>query len=471
VSFRARGAGVDRGAEGVTCVVEAGLGGAHRDAEGVGDLGQAEPEEVVEDERCAMVGRDPAQAAVELVAVGEELTAVGQGTVVVRQEAKVGRVTAMSPRLVVAGIDQESAQPGVEPLSVTQRRQVSPGAEERILDRILGAAPIPEDEDGGREQPLGSRGSERRERIGVPVGGCANQVVIGHRVVSRPATLKPVAVHRMASRPPKRFTRGSIGAMSDTLRRVDRLWPDPAPDLELDEAMIGFRPGDPPPDRPLVAINMVTSIDGRAQLEGTAEGLGSRADRRLMRLYRAAFDAVGSGAGTLRATGIWLRVGDDLADRRVSDGRSPNPLGVVLAGSGPIPTDARWFDGDEDRLLVVGRDSPVTEAPDGTELLVSPDPVPEPSWVLGELAARGVRSFLLEGGPSVNASFLRAGLIDEVYWTIGAHLLGTDALRMVAPIPGGSPFAQEPRRGRLTSVLRHEDELYLRYRFDAVGLG
>ena len=52
--------------------------------------------------------------------------------------------------------------------------------------------------------------------------------------------------------------------------------------------------------RPLVAINMVTSIDGRAQLAGTAEGLGSRADRRLMRHYRAAFDAVGSGAGTLR---------------------------------------------------------------------------------------------------------------------------------------------------------------------------
>src|SRR5688500_10579068 len=124
--------------------------------------------------------------------------------------------------------------------------------------------------------------------------------------------------------------------MNDASHRVDRLWPDHALDLELDEAMADFSLPDAPPGRPLVAINMVTSIDGRAQLDGTAEGLGSRADRRLMRLYRAAFDAVGSGAGTLRATGIWLRVGDDLSARRVGEGRSPNPIGVVLAGKDPV---------------------------------------------------------------------------------------------------------------------------------------
>jgi riboflavin biosynthesis pyrimidine reductase len=255
--------------------------------------------------------------------------------------------------------------------------------------------------------------------------------------------------------------------MNDASHRVDCLWPDHAPDLELDEAMADFSLPDAPPRRPVVAINMVTSIDGRAQLDGTAEGLGSRADRRLMRLYRAAFDAVGSGAGTLRATGIWLRVGDDLSERRESQGRAPNPTGVLIAGSDPIPTDAGWFDGDEPRILVVGRDSPVTEAPPGTQLLRAPDERPSPRWVLEQLAQRGIGSLLLEGGPNLNAAFLEQELIDEVYWTIGAHLLGTDALPMIAPIAGGSPFAGEPRRGRLVSVMRHDDELFLRYRFGA----
>ena len=251
--------------------------------------------------------------------------------------------------------------------------------------------------------------------------------------------------------------------------RVDRLWPEPASDITLDEAMSSFQLPAPPSDRPLVAINMVTSIDGRAQLAGSAEGLGSRADRRLLRLYRAAFDAVGSGAGTLRTAGAWLRVGDDLAARRAGEGRSPNPVGVVVAGSEPVPTDAQWFAGDESRILVVGATNPLTEVPAGTHLLRAPDDRPHPQWVLDRLAERGIRSLLLEGGPHLNAAFLSADLIDEVYWSVGAHLLGTDALPMIAPIDGGSPFASEPRRVRLVSVLRHGDELFLRYRLLGAG--
>jgi riboflavin biosynthesis pyrimidine reductase len=256
--------------------------------------------------------------------------------------------------------------------------------------------------------------------------------------------------------------------MSEGPFPVDRLWPDPALGLTLDDAMGGFAP-EPVDGRPVVAINMVTTVDGRAQLKGTAEGLGSRADRRLMRLYRAAFDAVGSGAGTLRATGIWLRVGDDLAARRLANGRAPNPIGVVLAGRDPIPAEGSWTEGDERRILVVGRDNPIRVAPPGTELLRAPEERPTAAWVLERLAERGVRSFLLEGGPTANTAFLAEGLLDEVYWTIGANLLGTDALPMIAPVSGGSPYADEPLRGHLVSALRHENELFLRYRFDPIA--
>lgn len=242
---------------------------------------------------------------------------------------------------------------------------------------------------------------------------------------------------------------------------VDRLWPQPAFELTLDEAMAGFE-APHAAGRPAVAVNMVTSIDGRAQLAGTAEGLGSRADRLLMRMYRAAFDVVLSGAGTLRASGIWLKVGDELAARRATEGRTPNPIGVVVAGSSPVPMEAGWFDGDEPRILIVGSDNPLESAPVGTELLRAPDPRPRPGWVLERLAERGVASVLLEGGPHLNASFVAERLLDELYWTIGPHLLGSDALPMVAPFTGADA---EPWRARLVSVMRHEDELMLRYRF------
>jgi riboflavin biosynthesis pyrimidine reductase len=137
---------------------------------------------------------------------------------------------------------------------------------------------------------------------------------------------------------------------------------------------------------------------------------------------------------------------------------------VVIAGTGPVPTDRRWFShADQQRILIVGG-GPAMGEPAGTELLVAPSDTPEPGWILDRLAERGIDSFLLEGGPTTNAAFLAADAIDELYWTIGARLLGTDALPMIAPIPN-SPWADAPREGRLVSIHRSGDELFLRYRF------
>ena len=251
--------------------------------------------------------------------------------------------------------------------------------------------------------------------------------------------------------------------------RVDRLWPDPSADLALDDAFADLALPAAPPGRPLVGVNMVTSIDGRAQLGSRAEGLGGRADRRLLQLYRVAYDAVASGAGTLRADDFYSHLPADLATRRAAAGRPPQPTAVVIAGVGPVPTDRRWFShADQRRILIVGG-GPAMGEPPGTELLVAPTDQPEPGWVLERLAERGIQSLLLEGGPTTNAAFLAADCIDELYWTIGARLLGTDALPMIAPIPGGSPWAEAPREGRLVSIHRSGDELFVRYRFGHIG--
>ena len=252
--------------------------------------------------------------------------------------------------------------------------------------------------------------------------------------------------------------------------RVDRLWPDPAADLDLDEAFGDLRLPPAPEGRPLVGVNMVTSIDGRAQLAGRAEGLSGRADRRLMQLYRAAYDAVGSGVGTLRADDFYSHLPADLAERRMAAGRSAQPVAVVIGGAGAVPTDRRWFGhADQARILILGADAPRPDLPPGTELLIAPTPAPQPGWVLGRLAERGFGSILMEGGPTTNATLLSADAIDELYWTIGARLLATDALPMIAPIPGGSPWAEHPREGRLVSIHRSGDELFVRYRFGGIG--
>jgi riboflavin biosynthesis pyrimidine reductase len=246
---------------------------------------------------------------------------------------------------------------------------------------------------------------------------------------------------------------------------VDRLWPGPATELDLDAAYADLSVPEPPPGRPWIGLNMVTSLDGRAQRDGTADDIGDRADRRLMRLLRVAFDAVAIGIGTLRAVDGWTDLPAELADVRVRRGRPPQPLGVLIAGTGPIPTDRRWFGTDQPRLVVVGAEGP-REVP-GAEVLVAPTPHPEPDWVAGALRERGIGSVLLEGGPTVNARFHAAGLIDELSWTVGPWLLGGEGLPMLAP----EPPAQVPRPASLVSVHRHRDELFLRYRLGSESSG
>jgi riboflavin biosynthesis pyrimidine reductase len=257
--------------------------------------------------------------------------------------------------------------------------------------------------------------------------------------------------------------------------RVDRLWPDPAPDLDLDAAFADLELPPAPEGRPLVATNMVTTVDGRAQVGGKADALSSRPDRRLMRLYRTAFDAVGSGAGTLRADDFYSRVPDDLAARRAEAGRPPQPTAFLIAGRRPVPTDRRWFTfAEQPRIVVVGTASPHAPTDDGpadqplpVETWVAPTELPEVPWLLERLTAAGVESILLEGGPTTNAAFLAADALDEVYWTVDASLVASDALSMIAPIPDGSPWAASPRAGRLMSVHRSDGKLFLRYRFEA----
>jgi riboflavin biosynthesis pyrimidine reductase len=250
--------------------------------------------------------------------------------------------------------------------------------------------------------------------------------------------------------------------------RVDRLWPDPRPMLSLDDAFAAIVLPDPPAGRPLVGVNMVTSVDGRAQLGGRAEGLGSRADRRLMRLYRAGYDVVASGAGTLRADDFYSWLPDDLAARREAAGLPPQPLALLIAGSGHLPSDRRFFaHSGQERVVAVGAASPHAAALPlpGVETWVAPTAAPEPAWLLQLLAARGVRSLLLEGGPTINAAFLAAGAFDELYWTIGPRLVASDSLPMLASLPG----AHLPREGQLVSAHRSGDELFLRYRFGGIG--
>lgn len=147
--------------------------------------------------------------------------------------------------------------------------------------------------------------------------------------------------------------------------------------------------------RPWVTYKVAMTLDGRAAAaDGSSQWISSEASRRDAHQLRARVQAIVVGTGTALADNPALTVRD------VGSVRAP--LRVVV-GRSPLPADARVLDASAPTLVVAQHD---------------------PHAVLDALWQREVVHVLLEGGPTMAAAWLRAGVVDEVVAYLAPMLLG-----------------------------------------------
>ena len=134
---------------------------------------------------------------------------------------------------------------------------------------------------------------------------------------------------------------------------MQRLHPDPDP-ISVDQQLDSYRPWEEPGEnRPLVAVNFATTVDGRATIGGVSGPIGSSTDTAMLVGLRGRFDAVMIGAGTMRAE----RYGRIAASRRAQErreeiGLDPDPLMVIVSGRLDLPWDAPLFTDGGGRVLI-----------------------------------------------------------------------------------------------------------------------
>ena len=75
------------------------------------------------------------------------------------------RASSTTPEEVETGVDGQAMQPGIEPVRVAETRQVAPGADECLLDRVARELRVPKDEASGRVQPREGRVDESGEGV------------------------------------------------------------------------------------------------------------------------------------------------------------------------------------------------------------------------------------------------------------------------------------------------------------------
>src|SRR4051794_30153325 len=109
-----------------------------------------------------------------------------------------------------------------------------------------------------------------------------------------------------------------------------RLLPDPGP-TTVSEQLESYRPWEEArEERPLVAMNFVATVDGRATIEGRSGPIGSDTDTAMLAGLRTRFDAVMIGAGTMRAE----RYGPMGPLMLLASGQLYPPWGPPLLGEG-----------------------------------------------------------------------------------------------------------------------------------------
>jgi riboflavin biosynthesis pyrimidine reductase len=240
-----------------------------------------------------------------------------------------------------------------------------------------------------------------------------------------------------------------------------QLYPDPVDGLDPATIYAGLD-WQSHGDRPFVGLNMVSSVDGRATLHGSAAEIGSDVDHLLLTALRSNADALLIGAGTLRADRVGKGVPDAWAPRRLERGLAPQPVLALLTASGNVPLERAFF-AEPDRVAIFVAAQTPTQAQERLarhgRVYVAGDESPDPDEAVRVLRRDyGVRHVLCEGGPTLNRALLAAGVLDELFLTLAPKLLAGDGLPLVA----GAELAP-PVPLRLLTLYEHAGELYLRY--------
>ncbi len=239
-----------------------------------------------------------------------------------------------------------------------------------------------------------------------------------------------------------------------------RLLPEPGA-TTIAELFDGFRPGEEAgADRPHVFTNFALTVDGHATIGGRSGAIGTDTDTAMLVALRTHPDAVMIGAGTLRAEG-YGRVVSDPAKRelRESRGLSPDPLMVLISNRLDIPWEAPLFTDGGGRVLIFtasAAEAPATETP--IEIVRHDGRVDLVAALRSLRHDREVRSLLCEGGPTLHAELVAAGLVDELFITRSPKVAGG-----VGP---GLFYGLEAHTHELELewLAENDGELYFRYR-------
>ena len=204
---------------------------------------------------------------------------------------------------------------------------------------------------------------------------------------------------------------------------------------------------------PLVTLKLASTLDGRiATRTGESRWITGPAARRAVHAMRARHDAVLVGSGTLLADD------PDLTCRLEGAAKVPT-VRVVADSRLRTPVSAKLFHSAAPAWIVTrpGHDHGSLEAlrSRGAEIVEVPASEDgaglDPAAMLRALAVRGLTRVMVEGGATLAAGLLRAGLVDRLSWFHAPAVMGGDGRPAADALPL-DVLAAMPRFRRVAAI-------------------
>ena len=209
--------------------------------------------------------------------------------------------------------------------------------------------------------------------------------------------------------------------------------------------------------RPYVILSAAITLDGKLGVKNKRTKLSSKNDKIRVHKLRSKVDAIIIGNNT-------VRLDNPLLTDRHTQGK--NPVRIILDSSGTIKSNSKIIQTCNKIPTIIAVSELISEKnlqrlrKFSLEIIVCGKNSVDIPKLLGILLKKGIKKILLEGGGTVNWSFIKRNLIDEAIITLTPYILGgKDSVSLVEGI--GFKNLHVSTKLRLKKIQKNKNELVL----------
>ena len=176
--------------------------------------------------------------------------------------------------------------------------------------------------------------------------------------------------------------------------------------------------------KPYVILNSAMTVDGKIATRTGSSEISGPEDLNRVHELRSKLDAIMVGINTV------LEDDPRLTVHKIKSDKTENPLRVVTDSKARTPLNSRILNEEAPTIIFVSQKASrqkiqsLMDKGDHVDVILAGRDQVDLTILMDELAQRGVRSILLEGGSTLNYSMLQEGLVDEVRVCIAPMIAG-----------------------------------------------